>query len=349
MTPHRRRRKGKHIGTLVLAWQRRTVGRIYRATGLEDTPAGRKRLRQITAACETLFQTGRIDVLDAVRLGIVHPMRLLEAQRLEKLSLLPTPEHVADLEAPMRAWVEATKNVHTQTMRRAVMDRLLELDAAPTLGKLPALVAALRTAMAETPAQANRVREQAMAFIRDTLGKTHKLHADLSAMGGLETRPVRRRIHLTADEWRTSLAKVGPAQDYWWGLCLTGMNPKEFEGAWEPAGAGIVIHGTKAKDRERIVPRIAPVTPPTVSRDVLVWWLNKAGLYPYCARHSYSRWLEDAGIPPWRVRAYMGHSAASQTERYQRGNMTAYLVGDGALLRAFLGFPAEAARLAVEA
>lgn len=344
MTPHQRRKGGKPAGTLVLEWERKPVGRIYRATGLTASATNAKTIGRLKAACETLFDQGRLDVLEAVRDGLVHPMTLLEAQRREALSRLPTAEHLARLEPLMSAWANATPNEHTRTNRLAVL-RHLRRHAGATVGDLPGIVKATMAAMAATPAQANRIREQAMAFIRDRFSLTHPLHLALQGLSALETRPVRRRIHLSPADWRESLDKLGPARPAWFGLCLTGCNPKEFWGRWEIQGPGVYIHGTKARDRVRVVPLIAPIEHPTVSRDVLIWWLRKAGLYPYAARHSFSRWLEDSGIDPWRVRAYMGHRPANQTEEYQRGDMVRYLVPDAARMRELLGFPAEAAQL----
>lgn len=346
MTPHQRRKGGRSVGSLVLEWERKPVGRIYRATGLKRSPQNEKTIARLKAACETLFDQGRLDILEGIRDGLVHPMTLLQAQRREELSKLPTAEHLARLEPLMRSWAEATPNRHSRMNRLAVLKAIHAHAPRASIGELPAAVESLMKAIAGTPTLANRAREQAMAFIRDRFSLTHPLHLALQGLQSQETKPVRRRIHLTPIEWRASLEKLGPARDAWWGLCLTGMNPKEFwEDGWEIEGAGIRIHGAKAKSRERMIPLIAPIARPNVSRDVLIWHLNKIGLYPYAARHSFSRWLEDSGIDPWRVRAYMGHSPANQTEAYQRGNMTPYLVPDAALLREFLGFPAEPARL----
>ncbi len=346
MTPHRRHKKGRAIGSLVLEWEGKPVGRIYRATGLKDDQAGRRQLVRLKAACHTLKQLGRLDLLEAIRDGQVHPLRLLEAQGREQLTRLPTPEQLRPFAPLARVWAEQTANPDSRRNRLAV---LRHLGAVGSIGDLPARVAVVLEELAATPAQANRVREQALAFIRDTMGPTHALHLALEAIPRLTTRPVRRKIHLTVAQFHAKLSELGPARDAFWGMCLTGMNPKEAWGAWEVDGPAVAIHGTKAKGRERVVPWLAPIAKPTVSRDVLIWWLNKAGLYPYCARHSYSRWLDEAGLPIWRQRVYMGHAAGHQTEEYQRGDMRSYLVGDGALLRAHLGLPALPAQLQAEA
>jgi hypothetical protein len=184
----RRRVQGKEVGSLLLEWSRRPVGRILRATGLDPTAAGKRRLAQMMAACDVLFQNGRLDVLDAVKGGTVHPMRLLEALRREKLGALPTAEYVADVEPLFRKWAEATTNPHTRTNRRAVLRRLLAAKGDLSVGDLAEVVAGIQRSMAKTPAQANRVREQAMAFVRDILGRRHPVHGALSDLGSLETR-----------------------------------------------------------------------------------------------------------------------------------------------------------------
>lgn len=357
MTPHRRTKKRADgtrvpVGSLVLEWERsmRPLGRIYRATGLTPDANGRRQLTRLRAACETLFQQGRLDILEAVRDGVVHPLRLLEAQRREQLSALPSAAYLEPFAPAMQAWADRTANRFSRKNRRAVVKTLTALAPAATLADLPELVRRGTLQLQATPATANRLREQTMAFVRDRLGRQHELHRAVAAVPAQATRPVRRRVHLTPAEFHAVLPQLGPAREAFWGLCLTGANPKEFwEDGWEIVGAGILIRGQKARARHRVVPLIAPIAAPTVSRDVLTWWLNKVGLYPYAARHSYSRWLADAGIDPWRVRVYMGHAAGSQTEQYQRGDMQSYLVADAARLRAHLGFPPEPARLEVTA
>lgn len=346
MTPHQRRRGGKPVGSLVLEWERRPIGRIYRATGLRPSAANAKVIPRLKAACEVLFQQGRLDVLEAVRDGLVHPMMLLQAQRTETLSLLPTPAHLTAFAGRMHAWAEATRNANSRTNRHAVRRKLEALAPQGTVGELPAIVARAMKTLAATPATANRLREQAMAFVRDELGLGHPIHEALHAIPALETTPVRKRQHLTPAEFAATLPQLGPAAQVWQALCLTGMNPKEYwQDGWEVDGIALRIHGQKARDRRRVVPLLAPLAPPSVSQDVLIWWLRKLGFTPYDARRSYSRWLEDAGIPPWRVRAYMGHAPANQTEGYQRGDMTRYLVGDRQLLRAHLRMPDEPVQL----
>lgn len=356
MSPRRRLRRLEdgtvvRSGSLVLEWQRKAVGKITRATGLPDTPQGAKRHARIVAAADKLYERGRLDILLAVKLGQVHPMKLLMADRLDRLDRLPTPEYLLPVAESMQGWINGTRNDDTAKGRRVVMRRLLADDPDLTVGELPGRLKALREAMADTAAGWNRMQQQTLAFLRDTFADPrHPLYEAVSALKSLEVVAKYRRVHLTPAEFHAVLPKLGPAREAFWLLALTGMNPKE---AWvqgfDVTPPAVLIHGRKAKTRERVVPWLAPIATPTVSRDVLTWWLNKAGLYPYAARHSYSRWLEDAGIPAWRVVAYMGHRPRTMTETYQRGKMDGYLVGDARLLRDHLGLPQPATTLAVSA
>lgn len=350
----RRRKDGTLVatGTLVFVWQRRGIGKIERATGLKDDAKGRRLFARLAPACDELYETSRLDIIEAIRDGILHPLKLIDAKRLNAVGKLRTHEYLIPLAEVFPAWVEGTENEETRRNRRSVWRTLERADKGATVGDLPALVGTVMAAMADRPAGANRVKEQAQAFIRDTLKKSHPIHQALGELKHLDARTSvrrRRRIHLTPEQLRDVLPKLGPAAEAFRLMCLTGMNPKEAWGAWAVEGAGVRIAGTKARDRKRVVPFLAPIARPTISRDVLVWHLNKHGLYPYAARHSYSRWLEDAGIPAWRVKVYLGHSAGSQTEHYQRGDMAQYLVGDGRLLCEFLSLPVPAPAVALSA
>mgnify|MGYP000897683864 FL=1 len=335
-------------GSLVFKWQRKGVGKIERATGLPNTPRGLKKLERIAGAAEKLWERGRGDVLRMVQVGKVHPQALLEADRLDKLNLLPTPEYLLPLAEELGAWADRTANRHTRRNRQSVVRAILAHAPAGVVGELPGIVAALLEAKRDTPAAANRIKEQVLAYLRDRHGMDHPLHAKVGALRSLTTAPKYKRPHLTPAEFHAVLPKLGPAAEAFRLLCLSGMGVKEaWEDGWERTadGLGLAIHGKKPRYRERVVPWLAEVAPPTVSPDVLIWWLGKVGLSPYVGRRSLSRWMIDAGIPEWRVGAYMGHGAQSQTQVYQRGDVGPYLLGDAVLLRDHIGLPAVAAKL----
>jgi hypothetical protein len=65
--------------------------------------------------------------------------------------------------------------------------------------------------------------------------------------------------------------------------------------------------------------------------------LANLGVTRYDARRSYSRWLEEIGLPPYRRDAYMGHGPKLMRELCPWGDITAWLADDSGTLRTYLG------------
>ena len=109
------------------------------------------------------------------------------------------------------------------------------------------------------------------------------------------------------------------------------MRPDEYFGQkFEVLENGVRIDGTKTPSSKRLVPNLGTITTPTTLYTPFQKAMKKYtdGLQPYDCRHSYSRWLEQAGIEASRVSSYMGHGPKSQTEHYQRHVVEPHLEGD---------------------
>ncbi len=344
---HRAHQGGKPTGSLMLEWQRAGIGRIYMPSGLPDTPHGRERLRALRAALTDLYTMPRWDILEALRDRQLRPLLVLNALRRGKLDTLPTAAFLIPLWPRWSEWNAKTPNEHTRDGREAVSRALQPFGPKAMTGDLPDLVRRYREfAGARAPSSANRATDQAMAFLRDTLGKDSPLWKQLRGLPRFAERR-RKPKHLEPAEFEATLEQLPPAvAAAFASMCYTGMNPKEYWGAWELLPTYIAIHGTKTRGRERIVPIIGAVVRPTCSRDVLVWHLRKLGLTPYNARHTYSHWLEEARLPFSRQRAYMGHSAGSMTGHYQETReLGRWVVPDAAQLLAYLGRPIPPAKI----
>lgn len=102
----------------------------------------------------------------------------------------------------------------------------------------------------------------------------------------------------------------------------------------------IDVYGTKREGRVRSVPLIQSPAVPTWKHPRTfenAFRERTSAFTPYDLRRTYSNWLEAAGIPRTRRRMYMGHGARDVTDLYEQHEVTAFLVEDGAKLRAFLG------------
>ncbi len=89
---------------------------------------------------------------------------------------------------------------------------------------------------------------------------------------------------------------------------MTGMRPSEFWGDWGIEGNLVRVNGTKTENAERVVPLLYPVIKPSLTYRQFNRRLEKLSL-PVRARTGrkcFARWMNEAGIPRTRRRAYLG-------------------------------------------
>jgi len=123
----------------------------------------------------------------------------------------------------------------------------------------------------------------------------------------------------------------------WWGMCLTGMNPKEFWGDWTVhPGERIHVAGTKREGRVRDVPLVDLPTRPELTRAGFRSALQRLDrtVTPKLARKTFDRWMQDAGIPRVRRKRYLGHGKRDVTDDYEWYEVVAYLREDAGKMRA---------------
>jgi integrase len=96
----------------------------------------------------------------------------------------------------------------------------------------------------------------------------------------------------------------------------------------------VAIHGTKRDGRDRIVPRVSNPTRRSMGWDQYGDALKALGLQPYDARRGFSHLMEEAGITRIRRKMYMGHALGDVTGGYEKAEVSAFCVGDSAVMAA---------------
>jgi integrase len=178
----------------------------------------------------------------------------------------------------------------------------------------------------------NKVRTCLIRFVRVSYGRSTPTYHQLGDIEKLRENPKKRTQPLSPARI-DRLCEALPAEyaAMVWTMCSTGAGWGEYGEIEDKAhlkNPHIVIAGTKMdhKDgrRNRSVPRIYPpsvrvgterafqkIVKETAER------LRLGLVLPYTFRKCYANWLAEAGIPQWRVEAYMGHTPKSQTAKYQ--------------------------------
>jgi integrase len=315
------------------------VGRILRASGTSD-PAT---FKAINVALSELNNLGRLELLRAVRDGVLTPLEVYGAFRLGQLDRLPTAEDVKPLAGAVTTWLP-TLDVRPGTRKdyRQYFDRLLAGHAAARVADLPRILKTYRDRCQRegTRTTFNHTRAAVQAFFRDVLSPRHPLYGDATAIAKLREDP-RKGNPRSVAQIRALAGALGAHGPTLWALCLTGMRRAEyFGGAWDVAGDRVRIHGTKTAGAERFVPLVFPIAAPTVG----YWGFNQAlrkatggHVRVHDLRKTAAHWWESASVPRTRRRLYLGHGRRDISDLYEEHDVRAFLQEDAERLRTFVG------------
>ena len=347
------------------------IGRIRVNSGLPDGPQWRAMNDMVTLLARDADGRALLREVYAARLAIDV---LWSHYKAKSLHLIPLGLAGTPLVAALAEWREETFrreecSADTYRVRKELVDKVRAVKPNGIVADLPDAVRVLRVQM-KGARSFNILRAYALAFARDTLGKSSTVY---QAIAGVTTRPTKKKIKkhpltpsevlqiaaafeaVRAERIAESTAKRGVRPIEATGedtiaMALTGMNPKEWGGAWRVQPDRVHIGGTKRPGRVRDIPRAFPCqlwpTPalPAPSVGTKNYWrwfreaTQKAGIAatPYDLRRTFSNWMESAVIPRARRRLYMGHGAADITDLYEQHEVTRYLLEDGEKLRRWI-------------
>lgn len=211
-----------------------------------------------------------------------------------------------------------------------------------TLNDLPELLRSYRE-RAQGSRSFNIARATVLSFLKDQVGKRDERY--LTVQYDIPPLPHRtkRTTGVTPDDARDIAEPLDPlTARIWWGLCVTGMRPSEFWGEWEIEGNVVRVKGTKTENAKRVIPLLYPVAKPGLTYRQFNRRLEKIKLpvRARAGRRCFARWMNEAGIPRTRRRAYLGHAAREDvTDRYEGYSPEKYLEEDRLRLRTFIGAP----------
>lgn len=316
------------------------VGRIKRR--LRVTP---KLKGHVNAMLTTLAADGRIDLLRGVRDGLSLVV-LYHHYRQKSLDRVPVGRTALPLGPAFRAWydgLEEDVDYSGDSLRTmATTAKRLAAEKGKTVADLPAVLERWREGWGRTAARSfNLTRAHCLAFVRATCKAHHPLYREVAAVEKRKVTPTRKGRPLTVRAFAQCFPRAAEGDvvgDMAWTQATTGMHEKEYWGRWEALADRVCIHGTKAKGRERFVPRVyAPRHPTTHPRTFANAFRARCpGHQPYDLRRTFAHWMEEAGIPRTRRRLYMGHGAQDVTDLYEQHEVAAFLVRDAERIRAYL-------------
>lgn len=327
------------------------IGRVRKASGTSDAATHKAILAMFTM----LVKKGRLDLVRAWADGLIHAMDLYDRYRTEKLDQLPSAETIRHLWSVADEWLAKipAKQVHRA---RSARHSWLALKRLPqpvqaSIGHLPALLRAYRVQCeaAGTAQMFANARNNARAFLRDTVGTTHPLYL---AVVTIKPLPVTRSAHHPFS--RTSLPVFLAAMREQHGahiaaiaqsLAYSGMRPEEYWFDWT-AESEQVVRVRNAKQRGgkvtyRRVFTVVPLVRPEVARRTFEDKMREVTRHHVCydLRRTFMHLMEQARVPRSRRMYYLGHAAGDVSGLYEEHEVDEYLAADRRRLARYLKGP----------
>lgn len=325
-------------GTPIIDREFREIGRIRCASGTNSP----KVLGELNAMLTGFKTQGRWDLLTAIRDKQITPLYAYSWFKQRRVDEIPTADVLPALGATWDTWVHAFRGSlsHRASLRKS--RRALGITGDHIVNDLPGLLAAYR--LTAPPHSSNQARVHAQAFLRDTLGKSHRLWIAVKDMIPAKKPKSQQRPIPTVDEVRRLVVQLGDkAGKAAWSMAAMGMLPKEYwKDGWEELPDRIRSYGQKREGRTRDLPRWTTVYQPPLGQSTFVRILRKVTggtIIPRDFRRCFARWIEEAGVIQPNQRAYMGHGARTMTQLYTDGEVRGQIEADAEKLRGYTGEP----------
>ncbi len=345
------------VGSFVFRKRFKGVGEIRIQSGTTD----HKTFKQYEAAVESLYDSGNVDALIALKERRC-TLRETHAWWRDRTQTPPWSEDRTSHEplfSTLREWIESadTKSRLQPTTRSGYQKCIKMIEASckmrgASVEDIPGVLAQYRTLNASSnPPKVrsfNQGRAMILSFLRQSQSTSSQLYQKTRSVDVItENSWSKKRVNnpLLPAEIDAAFREAPNQrlQDVVWFLATTGMTPKEFlEDGWEIDESinAVRIFGRKRSGRYgRIVPRLYQKL--KASNDWTYRQLLEAfkQVFPtrnlYDLRRTFAVWNNRAGIDVLHTKAYMGHGA-NITERYMAQNEASWLIEDATKLSAFI-------------
>lgn len=336
--------KWKQVGSYTVDLRTKTVGRIFKASGVfPHTKNGTDLLREIKLMIKDLDVQRDESKLGQIKLGKV---RLLDALAAYKSGRINFAESYAGdpLGKSMRRWLKGVSaSEYTRTQFTEYIDRLERLELITketTIREIPDILRQLRARfLREGKAIYFRsLRQMFISYLKNHLGYDedsmtlkYVIRTPLFPVSKRREHHPLRSIHdlvdlgnriNTAGRWNRREVDY---KTWIYFMTFTGLRPTEFAaGLWErdEKTGHLRIRGTKTINALRVIPNLMWLKPER--RRLANLQMRLINLKPATPvrsrdfRRTAAIWYEQAGVPRSRYSYYLGHGAKDMTALYER-------------------------------
>lgn len=330
--------KGK--GTLRIDRNFKGIGRLQKSTGVVD----KQTYELISNMLTELYRTGRHSIIREIIDGSVSLGEVFGYWTEGKLEHVPSASTLKPISEVIPSFIDKHE-IADSTKRRyhqLLIALLAQTAGRPIVSDLPRLLSHFRDHSKQQGfyRNFNQTRSLLQSFLNHTLGRHHTLWEQVSHIKPLKIKEQKQAIQLSVVEAIGLIQSLPKAHaDMVRTMLFTGMGFSELIGDWEVLSDRVLIHGTKQKGRDRMVPLIDPdLVKPTRGTKAFRIALKKVNpeISPYSFRRSYAHWMEECEIHRIRRRQYLGHGASDITARYERVQIDQFLREDAQRLRDYI-------------
>lgn len=337
------------------------LDRVFPGVGRINVSSGARRVAEFTkrnALLDELYETGRLDLLRAIKAQRLAVVEVFAAQRAHQLSFLSADVLVRrDLWDEVAAWLpRSARAPATQARYRASWGALLHVLQERFPARVQDLAAVpwaeLHRTWGKSPADWNHVRRAVSRFLTVLLGDKWHPFRRLVVQAIPRAREPKARIPDLSPAlfWKLVAATPAYVQPAYVALAATGLRVRsEYlrlrETDLRPHTYGLQIPGTKTPGSADVL-IVGKAWWPWIRRAVPAplgyAWLRKhwrracaklevTDVTLHSLRHCAAQWAVNAGVPEASVQAALRHETAATTRIYTlqkaRGQMTQALAG----------------------
>lgn len=314
------------------------VGRIQRRSGTNDSSIYNKYLMML----DQLEDSGRHDILIALKNKTLDFAEVYGKWRTQNLNQLNVVQDIIPLKK-MQEWIDGV-DLAADTKRgyTSCLNQLLKVKKNGVVSDLPEVLKKYRDKCVKDDVirSFNQSRALCQSYISHEYGRHTPLWMAVSNIKTIKRQPRQSGNARPIKDVMAAVKKMGRFGEMFLSMTLSGMGPKEYYGKWEVKQNHIHIHGTKRDTRNRIVPLVGRVVPPSATYKYLRLKLKEAEptWVIYDGRRSFAHILEMSGIPMSRIQYYLGHATASGgvTGLYLAHDPLTYIDDDRTLIMDYL-------------
>jgi len=317
------------VGTLIIDWRRKGVGRIKKSSGTDSTDIKNR----YTDLLDRLYSAGKLEALIALKNNKVTFAELFDWERNNTGSTPPWEQYNKSINEYISSYY-ATGNRHNEGQglsprtivgyKNCINQLLKNAKSDISLKDLPQLLKDYQKLCSRNKVWRtfNQTRAVCLGLVRHAIKNTDaEIYREIKNIGLLkqsDITKVKENNPFTVNELDKAFSRKNVDErlrNTVWFMCLTGMGPKEYlEDGWSVTDNIVTIYGRKRSSRVRKVPLVYKGLEQKKWCEYRKLLLDFKSMFPdrtlYDCRRTFKTWCNAAGVDYIQSTIMMGHTTS---------------------------------------